>query len=337
MPPTGRTDKNTKTLKQFDGSNAATPRFAALAIGILISVLGVQLSLADDEAAPWQTIPSDLEVPTNAVVYPSPGPLPFPGGGEPPSSIDPAVSFIGLNDDNTRIPPDTMGAVGPNHVVTMLNTQVRITDRAGTNIYSTVSLSNFWGSVGGLNFAFDPRIVYDPYNQRWIAAACADPPPNYANTSSLLIGVSQGNNPTGAWYRFKIDVDANNGVWADYPSLGFNQNWVVVQVNMFMFCLPGFCVPEPFPLRLSTEKVKLPMLSQWLERCPDSGFVLRVPITRCRFDGVQPQPPESPDSDLWPLGAFARPEQNYRTIPSGCAASCAKCFAPPETQIRHLS
>jgi hypothetical protein len=224
---------NAKNLKHCDGNNAASLRFAALAIGILVTVLGVQLSLADDEAAPWQTIPSDLEVPTNAVVYPSPGPLPFPGSGEPPSSIDPAVSFTGLNDDNTRIPPDTMGAVGPNHVVTMLNTQVRISDRAGTNIYSTVSLSNFWGSVGGLNFAFDPRVVYDPYNQRWVAAACADPPPNYANTSSLLIGVSQGNNPTGAWYRFKIDVDANNAVWADYPSLGFNQNWVVVQVNMY--------------------------------------------------------------------------------------------------------
>jgi len=185
------------------------------------------------EVTPFGDIPSDLEVPTNAVVYPSPSSLSFPGAGDPPSTIEPTDSFVGLGDDNTVIPPDTHGAVGPNHIVTMLNTQVRISDRTGTNIYSTVSLSNFWGSVGGLNFVFDPRIVYDPYNQRWIAAAVADPPPLYANTSSLLIGVSQTSNPTNTWNKFKIDVDASNQVWADYPTLGFNQNWVVVQINMY--------------------------------------------------------------------------------------------------------
>jgi hypothetical protein len=160
------------------------------------STLSIQSCIADD-VAPWETVPSDMQLPTNAVVSPAPDPAPLPGMGEPPPTIEPYLNFIGLDDDNSVIPPDTMGAVGPDHVVTMLNTQVRISDRTGTNIYSTVSLSNFWGTVGGLHFPFDPRIIYDPYNHRWVAAAIADPPP-YADTSSLLIGVSQTSYPTGA-------------------------------------------------------------------------------------------------------------------------------------------
>jgi hypothetical protein len=41
------------------------------------------------------------------------------------------AGFLGLGDNFTAIPPDTQGAVGPNHVVTILNTQVLIQSRNG--------------------------------------------------------------------------------------------------------------------------------------------------------------------------------------------------------------
>src|SRR5688572_29639458 len=58
----------------------------------------------------------------------------FAAAGSPESNFVPAssgipspaptVSFQALPDNNTSIPPDTHGAVGPNHVMTVLNTQV---------------------------------------------------------------------------------------------------------------------------------------------------------------------------------------------------------------------
>src|SRR5207244_1963433 len=39
--------------------------------------------------------------------------------------------------------------------------------------------------------------------------------------------------PTGNWYLFSIDADPANVAWADYPSIGFNKDWIVVTVNMF--------------------------------------------------------------------------------------------------------
>src|SRR5205814_4658440 len=75
-----------------------------------------------------------------------------------------AQSFAALGDNDDGIPPDTIGAVGPNHIMTMLNTQVGIQNRSGGTI-STVSLGSFWSRLGSLD-SFDPHIVYDPFNGR---------------------------------------------------------------------------------------------------------------------------------------------------------------------------
>src|SRR5438876_10551862 len=73
----------------------------------------------------------------------------FPSPGGPPlipNSPATAIDFQGLTDNNASYPLDTHGAVGKNHVVTMLNTQVRVLTRGGATI-TTMTLSNFWSSA----------------------------------------------------------------------------------------------------------------------------------------------------------------------------------------------
>jgi hypothetical protein len=139
-----------------------------------------------------------------------------------------AASFLALSDNNTTIPPDTQGTVGPNHLMVTLNSQVRIQSKNGA-ILSTVSMSTFWASMN-VGEAFDPRIVYDPYANRWIFSAGADP---QIASASILVGVSQTWDPTGKWNLYKIKADAGGTLWADFPTLGFNAKWIVVQANMF--------------------------------------------------------------------------------------------------------
>src|SRR2546430_8576602 len=147
----------------------------------------------------------------------------------------PASSFLALADDTTAIPPDTQGAVGPNHLMTVLNTQVRIQTRTGV-VLSTVSLDFFWASVGSPS-AFDPRIRYDPYGGRWIFVAGAN---GNSTASAVLIGVSQTSDPTGVWNIFSVDADASNATWADFPSVGFNKDWIVVNMTMFTVANSSF-------------------------------------------------------------------------------------------------
>ncbi len=158
-----------------------------------------------------------------------------PVGTDSPAPLGPMASlgFAALGDNNTTIPPDTDGAAGPAHLVTMLNSEVRIQDKVGATV-STVSLSTFWTSGTGLSGSpFDPHIVYDSLSGRWIADCDAN---GESGTSQVFFAISDNSNPTGAWtfYGFNADPAFPSGTtWADYPPMGVNGTWIAINQNMF--------------------------------------------------------------------------------------------------------
>lgn len=136
----------------------------------------------------------------------------------------PDTTFAGLMDNNTSIPPDVQGAAGLDHLMETLNTQVRIMDKQGNDLFTT-SLSNFWAPMPNNGATFDPRIVFDPYNDRWIMVT---PSGSTTSTSRIYIGVSTGSDPLDEWYMYWIDPDTTNQLWFDYPNVGFNKNWISI-------------------------------------------------------------------------------------------------------------
>ncbi|MFQ6008983.1 MAG: hypothetical protein ACE5K8_08550, partial [Candidatus Zixiibacteriota bacterium] len=138
------------------------------------------------------------------------------------------TSFLALGDNNTRIPPDTHGAAGPNHVMTMLNSQVRVQTRDGVHV-SIVSLTTFWSSVGGSD-VFDPRLIYDAGSGRWLATCEAD---SRSDSSSVLFAISSTADPTGAWAFYRIDADPTDVNWSDFPDIGYNVTWIAITSNMY--------------------------------------------------------------------------------------------------------
>ena len=168
---------------------------------------------------------------------------PMPGGEGPgdfaPSSPAPTTNFVGLLETDyiavsggwTKAPPDTYGSVGPSNLITMLNTQVRIHTYGGTEV-ATTTLSNFWRNTLVSADIFDPRVVYDAGANRWIATALAN---RNTTNSHLLIGVAPGNTPAFTnWSlgKIKIDTQATNFLWADYPNVGFNRDWAAISVSL---------------------------------------------------------------------------------------------------------
>ncbi|HEX5734877.1 MAG TPA: BACON domain-containing carbohydrate-binding protein [Blastocatellia bacterium] len=202
-----------------------------------LEALNPSIPVAPTKTNPPKPIPDDLPMPEVAPKTDAPAKSASSGVQTEPlgPSPAPATTFQALTDNNTSLPPDTHGAVGPNHVMTVLNTQYRIQTRSGQTI-STVSDDTFWASLNNPS-AFDPKILYDPYNSRWMITAVSN---SRSAASSVLVGVSQTSDPTGNWNLFRVDADAADLVWADYPSLGFNKNWIVVQVNMFTNSANGF-------------------------------------------------------------------------------------------------
>ncbi len=186
------------------------------------------------QAAPPAALPPDAGSPASA------GFSSASVGGTPPSPA-PASSFLAYEDDGVTDlpPPDTHGAVGPNHLMVVLNTKMRIQDRSG-HVISTVAPSNFWAAVGpfsstnvdGLFYVWvgDPRVLYDPFAGRWMVTAQAD---IIAAEPALLIGVSQTSDPTGNWNLYRLDVDPANKLIIDYPNVGFNKDWIVVEAVFY--------------------------------------------------------------------------------------------------------
>ncbi|MBI5652932.1 MAG: hypothetical protein HZC40_21160 [Chloroflexi bacterium] len=170
------------------------------------------------------TIPPPARPPSARVPQTNPAPEIAPARIPRDLSPAPENSFLALSDNNAIIPPDTMGAVGTAHLVTMLNSEVRIQDKSGTDI-TTLSLGAFWGKSA----PFDPRVVYDPFQNRWIAVVAADA---RATTSSVCFAVSESSSPTAGWYQACLDVSASNTLWADFPAIGFNKDWIIVTVNL---------------------------------------------------------------------------------------------------------
>jgi hypothetical protein len=202
----------------------------AVTLGILSA------SAAFGQYAPYPPYVPIGSVLTNATFLPDFSEVPYPNSVPPVvASPAPATNFLGLTATGITSPPDTEGAVGPNHIVTMLNTQVQFQNRAGT-VLSTMTLSNFWYpnvpqfSPGTSLAVFDPHILYDPFSQRWIASSGLGAG---STNSRILIGVSLTSDPSGTWYLSSVPADTALQRWADFPTLGFNKNWIVVSANLF--------------------------------------------------------------------------------------------------------
>jgi hypothetical protein len=138
----------------------------------------------------------------------------------------PALSFDALLDNNTAIPPDTHGSAGPLHLMTLLNSQMRVQDKLGA-INTTISIQAFFSDPD----AFDPRVHYDAVSGRWFASST-----DSANTThpKINLAVSTTSNPLDAWHFYQFSAAAvSDDEWADYPRFGFNNKWIAICANMF--------------------------------------------------------------------------------------------------------
>lgn len=156
-------------------------------------------------------------------------------GPQPP---DPSAPGQGLNFTATSlfsgsgsIPPDTMGAVGPNHIVELINGSYAVFDKASGSELDRSSLNGFWTDAGITpNGAFDPRVIYDRSVNRFYAAAVN----NARSNNEFLFAISQTNNPLDGWLGFAVDTDSGtNERWADFPQLSFDDESIHIGANMF--------------------------------------------------------------------------------------------------------
>jgi len=131
-------------------------------------------------------------------------------GGVTELLSSPVINVAGITANAN--PPDTVGDVGPNHYVQMVNaTQFQIFNKSGLSVFGPASFGDLWpvGDTCRSNTG-DPIVVYDHLADRWLLS-------QFARPSHMCIAISQTANPTaGTWFLYTF----NTGVFPDYPKFG---------------------------------------------------------------------------------------------------------------------
>ena len=153
-----------------------------------------------------------------------------------PSSLAPAadVAFDSLDyteccGGGGNVPPDPELAVGPNHVIAVVNVAFEIYDKNGNSLAGPTTFSSFMAENPSCSGVFDPNAIYDEEADRFILGIDAD-------GIGYCAAVSQTGDPTGAWYVYFFPTGSS---FFDYPHAGVGRDAIYMGANIFnciIFC-----------------------------------------------------------------------------------------------------
>jgi hypothetical protein len=130
----------------------------------------------------------------------------------------------------TAWPPDPIVAVGPNHIIAVVNSSFRIFDKNG-NLLKSINMSSWFASTGVDPGFSDPQVLYDHYANRWIMAGG-----DFSEPYNILLSVSDDDNPLGTWYNWALPAtlgDSVTGNMPDYPQMGYDENAIYITTREF--------------------------------------------------------------------------------------------------------
>ncbi|MCW8926871.1 MAG: Ig-like domain-containing protein, partial [Xanthomonadales bacterium] len=160
--------------------------------------------------------------------------------------VDARFDSTGFDDNATYnggfifIPPDNHAAAGPNHLVNVVNTTISFHQKDGA-LDNRYGLETFFSALSPLTATFDPKVLYDQYEDRWVVITMEQTQVAYgdaADTSRMFVAVSDDSDPNGTWYFAEFDTVVNAGGvdnWADYPGFGVDEEAVYIAANLFPF------------------------------------------------------------------------------------------------------
>ncbi len=154
------------------------------------------------------------------------------------------ANFEGLsNQDNFdtfgfRVnPPDTVGDVGPNHYVEMINLVFGVFSKSGDLLLGPVDTGTLWAGFPideCTEPSGDPVVVYDQFADRWILSQFTTRGINFPNEPLNLfyncVAISQTGDPTGAYFRYAFTTGFN---FPDYPKYGVWRDSYLITTREF--------------------------------------------------------------------------------------------------------
>jgi len=153
------------------------------------------------------------------------------------------ANFEGLsNQDNFDVfgfrvnPPDSVGDVGPNHYVEMINLVFGVFDKQGNLLLGPVDTGTLWSGFevpDCTDPSGDPIVLYDQFVDRWLltqftTSGLSDPSRPFWN----CVAISTSGDPTGSYYRYAFETE-NFQYFPDYPKYSVWTDSYVITTREF--------------------------------------------------------------------------------------------------------
>jgi hypothetical protein len=149
----------------------------------------------------------------------------------PTTPFAPALTFNGNGQsDNAALgfgnltPPDPCMAVGPNHVVQMINLAHSVYDKNGVKLNGPIKFSSIAPGAGDDG---DPIVLYDHMADRWMLLQFSDV---LTGNDRLIFCISQTPDPAGAYYVYSFSTP---NLMPDYPHIAIWGNAFLITTHEF--------------------------------------------------------------------------------------------------------
>ena len=150
------------------------------------------------------------------------------------SAADPIIQngYEG-NAPGGSVPCDnTLAVSNSGLVMTARNSTYTIYDTNGDSIMVSGPLRDFIPGIPGALNDYDPKVIYDPMEDRFILVFLLGtaPPSTY-----IVTCFPETSDPTGNWNVYYLDGDPfSTGHWSDYPAMSLSEEELFITINLLV-------------------------------------------------------------------------------------------------------
>jgi len=170
---------------------------------------------------------AELKQQIPAKIYREPGQVSFKKAKPPRPFV--LRNFQG-NPYKNGVPMDNHMAISKaGKVISVINNSIFIYDGTGSKLGSS-GLATFSDTLKISGRKFDPRVIYDPDEDRFIMTFLAG---NLVSNSMIILAFSQTNDPAGEWNLYSLPGNPlNDDSWSDYPMISITKDEFFLTMNL---------------------------------------------------------------------------------------------------------
>lgn len=135
------------------------------------------------------------------------------------------------NEFDGSVPTDNDIAISNNNMlVSVANSTIYIFDINQDSLVKSISLEAFADTLGLLGNMYDPKICYDPKQDKFIIVFLSG---SSSASTHIVVAFSETNNPLDNWNLYALPGNPiQDTVWTDYPAIAITDDELFITVNL---------------------------------------------------------------------------------------------------------